>query len=124
MRLSEILTKKKIATATVATVTHIHPPSVASVASVNVANAEKAKPETPMDRQREASRQRAISLMNASHDTPRGIYVDDQIDPDNVVLFVAVRSCMQTCELTIPRATYDPFKLLELIERMGGNNAE
>ena len=70
----------------------------------------------------EKSRQKAIALMNSSPDTPRGIYVDDQIDPDNVVLFVAVKSCMETCELTIPRAKYDPFKLLELIERLGQAN--
>ena len=25
---------------------------------------------------------------------------------------------MQTCELLIPRSKYDPFKLLELIERL------
>ena len=77
------------------------------------------KLETLKDRQREASRQKAISLMNESPGTPRGIFVDDQIDPENVVLFVAVRSCMETCELLIPRPKYDPFKLLALVERLG-----
>ena len=67
----------------------------------------------------EESRQKAIGLMNASPDTPRGIYVDDQIDPENIVLFVAVRLCMETCELLIPRAKYDPFALLALVERLG-----
>ena len=122
MRLSAILTKKKIATATVATlatVTHEIVPSVATVASVAVANTRIVKTETLKDRQREASRQKAIGLMNESPGTLRGIYVDDQIDPDNIVVFVAVKSCQQTCELLIPRATYDPFKLLELIERLG-----
>ena len=78
-----------------------------------------AKLETLKDRQREASRQKAIALMNESPDVPRGIYVDDEIDPHNVVLFVASRIYQQTCELLIPRAKYDPFKLLELIERRG-----
>ncbi len=90
------------------------PAKVAEVARV----ATPPRIETLKDRQREESRQKAISLMNASPDTPRGIYVDDQIDPENIVLFVAVRSCMQTCELLIPRAKYDPFKLLELVERL------
>lgn len=127
MRLSEILTKKRVATATVATLATVAPksmPSVATVASVAVANTRTVKTETLKDRQREESRQKAISLMNESPGTLRGIFVDDEIDPDNIVLFVAVRSCMQTCELLIPRATYDPFKLLELIERRGGNHAE
>ena len=127
MRLSEILTKKKIATATVATlatVTHEIVPSVATVASVAVANTRIVKTETLKDRQREASRQKAIGLMNESPGTPRGIYVDDQIDPDNIVVFVAVRSCMRTCELTIPRERYDPFALLALIERMDISGAD
>lgn len=88
---------------------------VAEVAEVATAQ----KLETLKDRQREASKQKAISLMNESPDTPRGIFVDDQIDSDNIVVFVAVRSRMETCELTIPRERYDPFKLLELIERLG-----
>jgi len=76
-----------------------------------------AKLETLKDRQREASRQKAIALMNESPDVPRGIYVDDEIDPDNVVLFVASRIHQQTCELLIPRAKYDPWRLLELCSK-------
>lgn len=82
------------------------------------------KLETLKDRQREASRQKAIAILNASPDIPRGIFVDDQIDPDNVVLFVAGREYQQTCELQIPRAKYNPLKLLALIERMESDHAE
>ena len=77
------------------------------------------KLKTLKDWQREASRQKAISLMNASPDVPRAIYVDDVIDPDNVIVFVASRLYQQTCELLIPKAKYDAWRLLELIERMG-----
>ena len=77
------------------------------------------KPETPKDRNYEESRQKAIALMNESPDTPRGIYVDEVIDPFSVVVFVASRATQQTCWLTIRRDKYDPFKLLELIERLG-----
>lgn len=122
MNLSELIRKREVATvtvATVATVTPIYPPSVATVASVNVANTKVVKLETLKDRQREASRQRAISLMNASPDVPRGIFIDDEIDPDNVIVFVASRFYQQTCELLIPKAKYDAWRMLELIERMG-----
>jgi len=77
------------------------------------------KPETPKERNYEVSRQKAIALMNESPDTPRGIYVDEVIDPFNAVVFVASRATQQTCWLTIRRDRYDPFKLLELIERLG-----
>jgi len=78
-----------------------------------------AKLETLADRQREVSRQKAIAMLNESPDAPRAVYVDDEIDPDNVVLFVASRIHQQTCEMLIPKAKYDPWRLLELIERLG-----
>lgn len=80
------------------------------------------KLKTLKDRQREANRQKTIALMNASPDVPRAIYVDDEIDSENVVLFVASRVYQQTCELLIPKAKYEPFKLLVLIERLGGQH--
>lgn len=36
---------------------------------------------------------------------------------DDVILTVAIRE-LGTCELAIPKAKYDPWRLLELIERM------
>ena len=67
----------------------------------------------------EARRQKVIAMLEAAPDTQRAIYTDSDSDPDNVILTVAVRACQQTCELLIPKATYDPWRLLELIERHG-----
>lgn len=122
MKLSELIRKKEVATVTVAThatVAPIHSPSVATVASVNVATETDGKPETLLDRQREARRQKVISMLKAAPDTQRAIYVDTDSDPQNVILAVAVRACQQTCEMLIPKAKYDPWKLLELIEQHG-----
>ena len=80
---------------------------------------EIAKPETLLDRQREARRRQVIAILEAAPDTPRAIYVDDASDPHNVILTVAVRACQQTCDMLIPKAKYDPWRLLELIERLG-----
>lgn len=77
-----------------------------------------AKLETLKNRQREVSRQKAIAMLEESPDAPRAIYVDDEIDPDNIVLFVASRTYHQTCEMLISKAKYDPIKLLELIEHL------
>lgn len=78
-----------------------------------------AKPETLEDRQREARRQKVIVMLEAAPDTQRAIYADTTSDPHNIILSVAVRACQQTCEMKIPKAKYDPWRLLELIERHG-----
>ncbi len=80
---------------------------------------EIAKPETLQDRRREARRQKVIAMLEAVPGTQRAIYADTDSDPHNVILTVAVRACQQTCEMLIPKAKYDPWKLLELIERHG-----
>lgn len=67
----------------------------------------------------EARRQKVIRMLEAAPDTQRAIYADTDSDPHNVILAVAVRACMQTCEMRIPKAKYDPWKLLELVERHG-----
>lgn len=75
--------------------------------------------ETLQNRQREARRQKAIAMLEAAPDIKRAIYTDTDSDPHNVILAIAVRACQQTCEMLIPKAKYDPWKLLELVERHG-----
>lgn len=121
MKLSELIRKREVATVTVAThatVPPIHPPSVATVATVNVATVADGKPKTLLDRQREARRQKVIAMLEAAPGTQRAIYTDTDSDPVNVILTVAVRN-LATCEMLIPKAKYDPWRLLELVERHG-----
>ncbi len=68
----------------------------------------------------EARRQKVIAMLNAAPEAKRVIVTDDTSDPDNVILTVAVRACQQTCELLIPKAKYDPWLLMALIERHSG----
>lgn len=59
-------------------------------------------------------------MLNAAPGTQRAIYADTDSDPHNVILAVAVRyPAGATCEMRIPKAKYDPWRLLELIERTG-----
>ena len=83
----------------------------------------QSKAEILTELQREARaewrRQKVIAMLETAPDMQRAIYTDADSDPDNVILTVAVRACQQTCELLIPKAKYDPWRLLELIERHG-----
>ena len=77
------------------------------------------KAEILAELQQEARRQKVIAMLEAAPATQRAILTDADSDPHHVILTVAVRSCQQTCELLIPKAKYDPWRLLELIERTG-----
>lgn len=83
----------------------------------------QSKAEILTELQREARaewrRQKVIAMLEAAPGTQRAIYTDPDSDPHNVILTVAVRACQQTCEMLIPKAGYDAWKLLELIERLG-----
>ncbi len=129
MKLSELIPKRGVATATVATlatVAPVLPPSVATVASVAVAkgeteptNATISKPLSRKALHSEAQRQKVIKRLNADPNLERAILTDTDSDPQFVILSIAVRSCNQTCEMQIDKATYDPWALLELIETCG-----
>lgn len=82
----------------------------------------QSKAEILTELQREARaewrRQKVIAMLEAAPGTQRAIYPDTDSDPLNVILAIAIRH-VATCEMLIPKATYDPWRLLELIERLG-----
>ena len=121
MKLSELIRKREVATATVAThatVSPIHPPSVATVASVNVATETDGKPETLQDRQRKARREKVIAMLEAAPGTRYAVLVADA-STDPVVVAVGIRE-IATFEMEIPHKYYDGMALLELIEKHSG----
>jgi len=66
----------------------------------------------------ETRRQRVLAML-AERPGNRYAVVVDNPDTDPVILALAIRD-KGTCELRIPREKYDPFLLLDLIERHGG----
>lgn len=66
----------------------------------------------------EARRQRVLAML-AERPGIRYAVVVDNPDTDPVILALAIQG-VGTCELRIPRAKYDPFLLLDLIERHSG----
>jgi hypothetical protein len=128
VKLSDLIRKKEFATATVATLATVTPkisPSVATVASVAVANIKTdlatlppIKPLSMQDRQREARRQNVLAMLESAPDTLRAVYPDTDSNPVNVILAIAIRH-LATFEMAIPKAKYDAWRLIELIERMG-----
>lgn len=65
----------------------------------------------------EGRRQRVLAMLDENPNIRRAVVVDNA-DTDLVLLALAIRG-QATCELAIPAAKFDPFKLLELIERYG-----
>ncbi|MEK6212230.1 MAG: hypothetical protein AABM64_18040 [Pseudomonadota bacterium] len=46
------------------------------------------------------------------------VLTDDRADPEAVILALAIRG-RATCELRIPRNRYDPFLMLDIIDKHG-----
>ena len=66
----------------------------------------------------EARRQRVLAMLDAHPEARYALLTDTQAEPEAVLLTLAIRG-RATCELRIPRDRYDPFLLLDLIERHG-----
>ena len=66
----------------------------------------------------EARRQRVLAMLAERPGIRYAVLTDTQADPEAVLLTLAIRG-RATCELHIPRDRYDPFLLLDLIERHG-----
>lgn len=85
----------------------------------------QSKAEIMTELKQEVRREKAIAMLEAAPNTQRAIYTDTDSDPHNVILTVAVRHpTPATCEMLIPKAKYDPWRLLELIERHGVQNIQ
>ena len=74
---------------------------------------------------REHRRQEVLQMM-AEDDQPRKYYwlTDDKAHADFVILVFAIRG-VGTGELSIPRENYDPFLLMEILDKhqAGGTNS-
>jgi len=74
------------------------------------------KTEILSELQRETRQKKVLTMLKENPDKQRAVYADTESDQDNVILTIAVRY-LSTCEMLIPKAKYDPFRLLELIEQ-------
>ena len=77
------------------------------------------KAEILTELQRETREKKVLAMLEENPDKQRAVYTDTESDQNNVILTIAVRY-LSTCEMLIPRAKYDPFRLLELIEHNDG----
>ncbi len=67
----------------------------------------------------EARWQRVLAMLAERPGIRYAALTDTEADPEAVILTLAIRG-RATCELCIPRDKYDPWLLLDLIERHGG----
>ncbi len=67
----------------------------------------------------EARRQRVLAMLAERPDIRYAVITDTQADPEAVLLTLAIRG-QATAEFRIPAEKYDPFLLLDLIDRHGG----
>ena len=114
MTLLEIIRKNKFATATVATPATDNPVLVPSVA---VAKQGSGKVVSPEDIKLEERRGKVLKMLEDQPSIQRAFLTDTEADPDNVILTMAIRD-QCSFEMLIPKNKYDPFMLIEVIEKV------
>ena len=87
---------------------------LAGLAALSLANPTEAKTESLPDPAAEGRRQRVLAMLADNPARRLAVVCDGQGDP--VPVAVAIRG-KGTCEVLIPAARFDPFALLELVER-------
>lgn len=71
-----------------------------------------------LEQQQEARREKVLAMLDADPAIKRAIHTDTDTDPDNVILTIAIRH-VATCEMLVPKANYDPWQLLALVDNAG-----
>lgn len=93
--------------------------SVPSVPSVPAKNDRFVKKSADIvETQCEQRRKKVLKMLEDRPEIQRAFITDTETDPDHVILTMAIRD-VASFELSIPRCKYDPFLLLEIIERGG-----
>ena len=64
----------------------------------------------------ETRRREVLNMLAENPGITYAFASDDQIDPEYVIITLAIRG-QATCDLRIPKARYDGFKVLDLIEQ-------
>ena len=78
----------------------------------------KHKPAIIAELKLEQRREKVLKMLEERPEIQRAFVTDTEADPDNVIITLAIRD-VGTCELLIPQSKYDPFLLLELIQKCG-----
>lgn len=76
----------------------------------------KYKPAIIAELKREERRNKVLSMLADNPDIQRAFVTDTESDKHNVILTIAIRN-QCSFEMAIPKAKYDSFILLELIEK-------
>ncbi|MEP6605674.1 MAG: hypothetical protein ABJA60_06105 [Nitrosospira sp.] len=71
-----------------------------------------------LEQQQEVRREKVVGMLESDPELRRAFYADAESDPENVILTVAIRH-IATCEMLIPKANYDPWQLLALVDKAG-----
>ena len=76
----------------------------------------KHKPVILAELKREDRCKQILAMLADKPETQRAFITDMDSDPENVILTMAIRN-VATFEMEIPKDKYDPFMLLELINK-------
>ncbi|MBL8499090.1 MAG: hypothetical protein JNL77_00660 [Nitrosomonas sp.] len=88
----------------------------AKVTSELIERLRKHKPAIIAELKREERREKVLQMLEERPEIQRAFVADTETDPGNVILSMAIRNA-GTFELLIPKHKYDPFAVLEIIQK-------
>lgn len=91
---------------------------LAGLATLALANSTRPEVVPLLDPAAEARRQGVLTMLAERPAIRYAVLTDDRADPEAVILALAIRG-RATCELRIPRNRYDPFLMLDIIDKHG-----
>ncbi len=74
-----------------------------------------------IEQQQETRRQKALAMLEADPQLKRVVHTDVESDDDNAILTIAIRD-VATCEMLVPKARFDGWQLLALVDKLGALN--
>ena len=78
----------------------------------------KRKPAIIEELRREQRREKVLKMLEERPEIQRAFVIDTGSDRHNVILTLGIRNA-GTCEMLIPKHKYDPFAVLEVIQKSG-----
>ena len=74
-----------------------------------------------LEQQQEARREKVLAMLDTDPKLKRAIHADTDSDRNNVILAIAIRH-VATCEMLVPKAKYDAWQLLALVDKAGADH--
>jgi hypothetical protein len=74
-----------------------------------------------LEQRQEVRRGKVLAMLEANPELQRAVYTDCHSDPERIIITMAIRHTA-TCEMKLPKSSYQPWQLLMLVDTHAGGD--